>query len=88
MIRPIAIPDTGFTIWIPASISANVPAHTVAIDDEPFDSMTFDTTRTVYGQSAGITALSARYARLPCPISRRDTPRIGLASPVQYGGKL
>ena len=39
-------PETGFLIFTPASISANVPAHTVAIDDEPFDSRISDTTRT------------------------------------------
>ena len=65
-----------------------VPAQTVAIDDEPFDSKTSETTRTVYGDSSGITILSARCARLPCPTSRREVPRNGRASPVQNGGKL
>ncbi|CAI8390735.1 MAG: Uncharacterised protein [Flavobacteriaceae bacterium] len=46
-ISPIAIPETGFFIWIPASIIAMVPAHTVAIEEEPLDSNTSDTTRTV-----------------------------------------
>ena len=45
----IAIPDTGFLIFTPASISASVPAHTVAMEDEPFDSRISDTTRTTYG---------------------------------------
>ncbi len=45
-IRPMAMPDTGFFIFTPASISASVPAHTVAIDDEPFDSRMSDTMRT------------------------------------------
>ena len=49
LIRPMAIPDTGFLIFTPASISANVPAHTVAIDEEPFDSRISETTRTTYG---------------------------------------
>ena len=44
-IRPMAIPDTGFLIFTPASINASVPAQTVAIDDEPFDSRMSDTTR-------------------------------------------
>ena len=65
-----------------------VPAQTVAIDDEPLDSKTSETTRTVYGQSSGITFLSARCARFPCPTSRRDVPLSGRASPVQNGGKL
>ena len=37
-IRPIAMPATGFFIFTPASSSARVPAHTVAMEDEPFDS--------------------------------------------------
>lgn len=49
LINPIAIPDTGFLIFTPASISASVPAHTVAMEDEPFDSRISDTTRTTYG---------------------------------------
>ena len=43
----MAIPVTGFAILTPASINANVPAHTVAIDEEPLDSKISDTTRTV-----------------------------------------
>ena len=66
-IRPIAIPDTGFLIFTPASISARVPAHTVAIDDEPLDSRISDTTRTAYGFSSptGTIGLRALNARLP-----------------------
>ena len=48
-IRPMAMPLTGFAIGTPASIRANVPAHTVAIDDEPLDSRIWLTKRTVYG---------------------------------------
>ena len=44
---PIAIPETGLVIWTPASISAIVPAQTVAIEEEPLDSSTSETTRTV-----------------------------------------
>ena len=58
-INPIAIPDTGLLILTPASISAIVPEHTVAIDDEPLDSKTSETTLTVYGQSDGKTFVSA-----------------------------
>jgi len=45
----MAIPETGFFMATPASINASVPAQTVAIEEEPFDSMMSDTTRTVYG---------------------------------------
>ena len=48
-IKPIAIPVTGFFIGTPASISASVPAQTVAIEEEPFDSNMSDTTRITYG---------------------------------------
>ena len=47
LISPIAIPLTGFFIGTPASMRARVPAHTVAIDDEPFDSRIWLTRRTV-----------------------------------------
>ena len=46
LINPIAIPDTGFLIFTPASISANVPAQTVAMEEEPLDSRISETTRT------------------------------------------
>ena len=44
--------------------------------------------RITYGKSSwlGRTGTSARSARLPCPMSRRLGPRIGLFSPVLYGG--
>ena len=47
LIRPMAMPLTGFFIGTPASISASVPAHTVAIDDEPLLSRIWLTKRTV-----------------------------------------
>ena len=40
------------------------------------------------GKSDGSSGWIARSARLPWPCSRRDVPRIGLASPVENGGKL
>ena len=43
----MAIPETGFLSCTPASIRAIVPEQTVAIDEEPLDSSTSDTTRTV-----------------------------------------
>ena len=75
-ISPIAIPATGFFSLMPESISASVPAHTVAIDDEPLDSRMSDTTLTAYGFSSpvGTIGLRALNARFPCPISLRPTP--------------
>src|SRR6058998_2792841 len=88
--RPIATPAAGFLIGTPASIRLRMPPHTVAIDDEPFDSVMSETIRIVYGKSAssGRTAWIARRARLPCPISRRDEPPNRPVSPTEYGGKL
>src|SRR5690606_23805649 len=88
VIKPIAIPETGFVIWIPASINAKVPEQTVAIEEEPLDSNTSETILTVYGQSAGIIPFNARCAKFPCPTSLREVPLKGLASPVEKGGKL
>ena len=84
----MAIPETGLDIFTPASIKAIVPEHTVAIDDDPFDSRTSETTLTVYGQSSGNTFPSALWAKFPWPISLLDVPLRGLASPVENGGKL
>ena len=47
LINPIAIPLTGFFIGTPASINANVPAQTVAIEEEPLLSKIWLTKRTV-----------------------------------------
>ena len=44
LIKPIAIPATGSLIGTPASINANDVPQTVAIEDEPFDSVISDTT--------------------------------------------
>ena len=89
VINPIAIPETGALIFTPASISASVPAQTVAIDEEPFDSRISETIRIVYGLSSiGITFFKERIARLPWPISRRPAPRFGRTSPVEKPGKL
>src|SRR6478672_205968 len=87
---PTEMPATGRLIGTPASISASVPPHTDAIEEEPFDSRISDTSRIVYGNfvGGGSTALSDRSASIPWPISRRPGPRIGLHSPTEYGGKL
>ena len=67
VIKPIAMPDTGALIFTPASIKANVPAQTVAIDDDPFDSKISETTLMVYGFSSsdGNTCFKERIAKLP-----------------------
>ena len=46
-IRPMAIPATGALIGTPASISDSVEAQTLAIDVEPLDDSTSDTSRSV-----------------------------------------
>ena len=44
LIKPIAIPATGFLIGTPASMRAKDVPQTVAMDDEPFDSVISETT--------------------------------------------
>ena len=43
----MAMPAVGARSGTPASISASEVPHTVAMDDEPFDSVISDTTRIV-----------------------------------------
>ena len=84
------MPATGAAIGTPASISERLEAHTEAIEEEPLEASTSDTSRMVYGNSSipGITGNSAFSARAPWPTSRRRGPRMNPASPVQKGGKL
>src|ERR1700675_4770577 len=88
--RPIAIPATGALIGTPASISERLEPQTDAIDVEPFDASTSETTRIVYGHSRllGSTGINARSANAPCPISRRFGDPTRPVSPVEKGGKL
>ena len=74
----------------PASMSASVLPHTVAIDDEPLDSIISDTTRIVYGKTSreGNTGRKALSANAPWPMSRRFGPRSGPTSPTLKRGKL
>ena len=44
LIRPIAIPATGFVIGTPASIKEREVPHTEAIELEPLDSVISETT--------------------------------------------
>ena len=84
------MPATGALIGTPASISESVEPQTDAIDDDPFDSMISDTSRSVYGNSSalGMTGTSARSASAPWPMSRRLGPRMNPVSPTENGGKL
>src|SRR5215469_17394223 len=88
--NPIATPATDASSGTPASISESDAPHTLAIDDDPFDSRMSDTTRIAYGHfsSDGSTAETALSASAPCPISRRPAPRINATSPTENGGKL
>ena len=88
--RPIATPATAALIGTPASISARLVPHTLAMELEPFDSRISETTRMTYGKvvMSGITAEMPRRARLPWPISRRFGEPIMPVSPTLNGGKL
>ena len=85
LMRPMAMPAVGRVSGTPASMSAKEEPQTVAIEDEPFDSVISETTRTVYGNSAavGIIGRIARQASLPWPISRRPGEPIRPVSPTE-----
>src|SRR5579871_5477131 len=87
--RPIAMPATGEDSGTPASIIASDDPQTDAIDEEPFDSVISETTRTTYGNASidGLTACTPRLARRPWPTSRRFGPAIRPTSPTENGGK-
>ena len=70
----MAMPATGETRGTPASISESEAPHTVAIDDDPFDSRMSETTRIAYGQdsSEGNTAETARYFNQASPNNQRS----------------
>ena len=85
------MPATGALIGTPASISESVEPHTDAIDDEPFDSMISETSRSVYGNSSALG--DDRHQR---PLGERAVPDVaalgaahepGLAR-REKGGKL
>ena len=61
------MPATEPLIGTPASISESVEPQTEAIDVEPFDDSTSETTRIVYGHCSwlGRTGMSARSASAP-----------------------
>ena len=68
LINPIAIPETGALIGTPASIRAREAPQTVAIEDEPFDSVISETIRVVYEKfsaAPGKIGFKARQANLP-----------------------
>ena len=84
------MPATGALSGVPESISDMLEPHTDAIDVEPLDDSTSETTRIVYGQSSalGSTGTMARSASTPWPISRRFGEPTRPVSPVENGGKL
>src|ERR687893_1349044 len=82
---PIATPATADLIGTPASIIESEPPQTVAIDDDPFDSVMSETMRSEYGNSPsdGSTGSSARRASAPWPISRREVEPKRPTSPTE-----
>src|SRR5207249_2976452 len=72
----MAMPATGALTGTPASISDSDDAHTDAIDVEPLEESTSETSRSAYGNSSaeGTTGSSARSARRPCPNALLDDP--------------
>ena len=69
-IRPMAMPATGRFSGTPASMSASEPPQTVAIDEEPLDSVMSDRTRIVYGNSS--IARQHRVKRAPGELAVAD----------------
>src|SRR3989338_4587067 len=89
-IKPIEIPATGSFMGTPASINAKVEPQAEAIDVEPAEDKTSETTRSVYGKSSceGKTGKRALSAKAPWPISLLPGGPRRLTSPVENGGKL
>ena len=79
------MPATGRGKGTPASINDSEVPHTVAIEEEPLDSVISETTRMVYGKSSllGSSGRIARQASLPWPISRRPGDPTRPASPTE-----
>ena len=69
-------------------IAKDVP-QTVAIEEDPLDSVISDTILKVYGKDSfeGNEELIALHASLPWPISRLPVPILPV-SPTEKGGKL
>ena len=90
LIRPMGMPATGALRGTPASSSAMVEPHTLAIEVEPLLLRISVTMRVTYGHSSssGMTLCTARSTSAPWPISRRPGERSGRASPTENGGKL
>ena len=84
-ISPIAIPDTGLLIGTPAFIMEIHPPQTEAIDEEPFDSVIFDSNLIEYGNTSkeGRIPFKARSASLPCPTSRLAAGPMRPTSPTE-----
>jgi hypothetical protein len=80
------MPATGRLRGTPASISASEVPQTVAIEDDPFDSVISETTRMVYGNFSfdGSSGCTARQASFPCPTSPSLTYGIGREIVMQH----
>jgi hypothetical protein len=91
MTSPIATPATAARIGTPASISESEPPQTVAIDEEPFDSVMSETIR--HGVGPLILGRHDRFERA-CGRGRRGRSRgdpgcrVRPVSPTEKGGKL
>ena len=85
LIKPMAMPATALGSGTPASIIESDAPQTVAMEDEPLDSVISETTRMVYGKSSfeGICERRARHANLPWPTSRRLVKPKRPASPTE-----
>src|SRR3989338_6147775 len=88
--KPIATPPTCAEIGTPASIKDNEDPQVEAIEVDPLDESTSETSRMVYGNFSlsGKTGIKARSARAPWPISLRLGPLTGPVSPTEKLGKL
>ena len=88
--RPVDIPAQGAEMGTPASISDRQPPQIEAIEVDPLELITSETTRIAYGNSSsgGRIGRSERSASAPCPCSRRLVKPKRPASPVENGGKL
>ena len=75
------MPAIGRGNGTPASISDSEAPHTVAIDDEPFDSVISETTRIVYGKSA-----LSRHQRVNRPPGQLAVPHLSPAGEAESPG--
>ena len=79
------MPATGAFKGMPASIIASEAPQTLAMEEEPFNSVISETTRIVYGKVSAVGSIgcTARQASLPWPISRRPGEPMRPISPTE-----